>query len=115
MCHVNFVIIILEGALEGESVVGTSSFTLHCVLIVANVFTCTVPANATGFGRVFDGVKQGLLALIVGAVRLYQINYVEFVPDILAYVAHFEVVPLGVSCCAKVILQDQVVGVFSDA
>lgn len=95
--------------------VGASTFPLHCVLIVANVFTCPIPANTTGFGSVFNGVQKWLLALIIRAIRLYQIYYIEFVPNVFANVAHFEVVPLGIGCRAKVILKYQVVSVFSNA
>ena len=55
------------------------------------------------------------MALIIRAVWLDQIYYVELVADILANVGHFEVVPLGVTCRAIVVFEDQVVGVITAA
>ena len=84
-------------------------------MVVADVLTCAVPANATWSGRVLDRVEQRLLPLVIRTVWFDQIYYIEFVPDVLANVADFEVEPLGVVCRANIILEDQVVSVFAYA
>jgi len=53
--------------------------------------------------------------LIVRTIRLYEINYVEFVADVFLHVTDFKVVPLSVGCRAVVILQNKVVSVLADA
>ena len=84
-------------------------------MVVADVLAGAVPANATGSGRVLDGVEQRLLPLVVRTVWFDQIYYIEFVLDVLANVADLEVEPLGVVRRANVILEDQVVSVFAYA
>ena len=115
MSHVDLVIVILKGDLESESVVGSATFAFHRVLIVADVLSIAVPADPTWLGSVLHRVNQRLLSLIIRAVWLDQIYYVELVADILANVGHFEVVPLGVTCRAIVVFEDQVVGVITAA
>ena len=113
MGHVDLVVIILERAFKGKSVVGTATFALHCVLVVADILAIAIPAYPTRLLCIFYGVNERLLALIVRAVRLDQIYYVEFIPDIFADVAHFEVIPLCVTCCTVIVFQDQVVCVIT--
>ena len=115
MRHVYLVIVILARPLEAQSVVRAAAFALHRVLVVANVFTGSVPPDTARLGRVLHRVEQGFLALVIRAVRLDEVDHVEFVPDVFADVADFEVVPLGVSCRSIIILEYQVVCVFTDA
>ena len=84
-------------------------------MVVADVLAGAVPANATGSGRVLDGVEQRLLPLVIRTVWFDQIYYIEFVLDVLANVADLEVEPLGVVRRANVILEDQVISVFTYA
>ena len=115
MSQVYVIIIIFEGTLERERVVGATALTFHRVLVVANVFASTVPADTAWFTCILHRVKERLLPLIVRAVRLNQIDYVEFVADVFAYVAHFEVKPLCIGCRSMVILQNQIVCVLANA
>jgi len=58
-------------------------------------------------------VEQRLHALVVGAVGLHQVDNVELISHVLACIANAEVKPLRVVSCAIVILEDQIVLVFS--
>ena len=113
MGHVDLVVIVFESRLEWKCVIWTASFALHRVLVVANILTRTVPSNATGLGCVFHWVEQGLLTLVIRAVWLNQINYVEFVAHVFTHIADFEVVPLGVGGRAIVVLKNQIVRVLT--
>ena len=115
MSHKYLIIVILEGALKGESVVGASTFSLHCVLVVADILAVAIPAYSTWFCCFFDRIDERLLPLVIRAIGFYQIYYVEFVSNVLAYVVHFEVVPLRVACRAIIVLQYQIVGVITTA
>ena len=113
MGHVNLVVVIFKCTFKRESVVRTATFALHCVLVVADILAISIPAYPTGLLCIFYGVNKWLLALIVRAVWLDQIYYVEFIPNVFADVAHFEVIPLCVTCCSVIVFQDQVVGVIT--
>ena len=109
MSQVHLVIVVLESDFETQRIVRASTLTLHLVLVVADIVTGSVPANATRLSCILHRVKERLLALIVRTIWLDEINYVEFVADILANVCDFKVVPLSVCCRAIVIFQNQVV------
>ena len=112
--QVDLVIVILEGYLEGECMIVTTAFALHCVLIVADIFSWSIPSNAARLRSIFSRVYQWFLTLVVRAVWFDEIDYVEFVADVFLYIAYFEVVPLGVVCCADIVFQYQIISVFAD-
>lgn len=66
MSHVDFIIVVLEGASEGQTVVISTALFLDVVLVVVNIFAITVPPDARAAGRVglLFRVDQGLLTLI---------------------------------------------------
>jgi len=92
-------------------VVEAASLPFHGVLIVADIFSVAVPADTSGTGGLFTGIEEGLLALIIRAVGLNQINDVELIADILAGIRHSKVEPLSVCGRLVVVFQDEVVGV----
>jgi hypothetical protein len=113
MGQVDFIIIIFEGHFKGQCVVAASTFALHRVLIVTDIFSVAVPAVSTRATRVFCRVEKRLLTLVVRTVGLYKIDDVKLVSDIFSGIRDFKVVPLCVSGCAVVVFQNQVVRVFS--
>ncbi len=115
MSHIYFIVVIFKTTFKGESVIRSTSFAFHLILVVADILTSPEPANPAGFSGIFDWIEKRLLALIVGAVWLDQIYYVEFVADVLANIAHLEVVPLCICRCPVIVFQYQIVGVFADA
>ena len=104
MSHVDLVVIVKELHLEGEGVVEASALFLQRILEVTNISSVTVPSDALAvlLVRRFLGVKQGLHALVVRALRLNQIDKVEFVSDTSSCISNSEVVPLGVSFCVEI-------------
>jgi len=113
MGQVDFIIIIFEGYFEGKCVVAASTFALHRVLIVTDIFSVAVPTVSTWAACVFCRVEKRLLTLVVGAVGFYKIYDVEFVSDIFSGIRDFKVVPLCISSCPVVVFQNQVVCVLS--
>lgn len=113
MGQVDFIIIIFEGHFKGQCVVAASTFALHRVLIVTDIFSVAVPAVSTRAARVFCRVEKRLLTLVVGAVGLYKIDDVELVSDVFSGIRDFKIVPLCVIGCPVVVFQNQVVCVFS--
>jgi hypothetical protein len=71
MRQVDVIIVVLECHFKRQSEVAASSFALHRVLIVADIFSVTVPAVSTWSARVFCRVEERLLTLVIGAVGLY--------------------------------------------
>ena len=78
-------------------------------MIVANVLTVPVPADSSRFLGLLDGIEKRLLTLVVGALRLVEIYYVDSVSDVFANVCDFEVVPLSEIGCVVVVLENQIV------
>jgi len=77
-------------------------------LVVGDVETVSVPALLVLFCA-FYAVYQGFHSLIVVAVRLHEINYVETVDSVLARVLDSEVVPLCVAVGSVVVFQIEVI------
>lgn len=111
MSDVDIVVLMFELHLESERVVEASPLPLHRVLIVANVLAFSVPADPAGPRSILARVEERLLALVVRAVGLYQVDYVEFVSCVFPHIGHLEVEPLCVVGRLEVVLQDQVVRV----
>ena len=65
MSQIHFVIVVLESDFEAKRIVRAASLTLHLILIVADIFTGSVPTNASRLSRILHRVKERLLALIV--------------------------------------------------
>lgn len=113
MSDVNFVVVMLHTSFKCKSVIKATSLSFHCVLIVANIFTVSVPADTSTLSRLFVRVEQWFLSLIIRTVGFYQINDIEFVFDSFARVCYSEVKPLGIVCCLVVVLQYKIVSVVS--
>jgi hypothetical protein len=109
MRNVNLIVIVLKGHLEGKGVVIAPAFFLHRVLIVGDIFAITVPTYTPGAVSIFNRINKWLLALVIAAIRFYQIDYVEFVANIFAYIGDLEVKPLGIVGCLVVVFENQVV------
>jgi hypothetical protein len=84
MGDVNLVIVVLHHGFKRECVVKTASFSLHSVLVVTDVLTVSVPADAIGLTSFFVRVQDGLLPIVVRAIRFDQINDIELVLDVSA-------------------------------
>lgn len=111
MRNVHLVVVVAEGNLELKAVVIATAFLLHCVLEVGDVFTVTVPAETPDLACLLGRVKQRFLPLVVGAVRLDQVNDSEFILGVLFDICNLEVEPLSVGRRIMVVLQDQIVAV----
>ena len=118
---VNFIMVMFELELEGESVVvgrnpsdgstveGISKFSLGVrVLIVRDVITHTSPASIARLS-ILHRVNQWLHPVIEGRVRLHKVNEVEGVLTKAAGVLDFEEEPLGEIVGRVVGLQGQLV------
>jgi hypothetical protein len=114
MRKVHLVIIVFEGYREGKSLVEASTLLLHAVLVIAYIFAISLPPNPALLLCLSFRIYQRLHALVVGALRLDQINKVELIRNPFASVAHFEEVPLSVIVSSIIILEDKVVFKISD-
>lgn len=87
----------------------------HRVLIIADVLSVTVPADAV-WARfcLLLGVDERLETLIEAGVRLQHVHDVELVVDSLADIGNLEVIPLRVSRSVIVVSQKQVVLVIAN-
>jgi hypothetical protein len=94
-------------------VVEASTLPLHGVLVIADIFSVTVPANTSRTVGFLCRIQERLLSLVVGAIRLDQINDVELIADVLASVRHSKVEPLRVGRRLVVVLEDQVVSIIA--
>lgn len=113
MSDVNFVVVMLHASFKCKSVIKATSLSFHGVLVVADVFAVTVPANTSTLGRLFVRVEQWFLPLIIRTVGFYQINDIEFVLYTFARVCYTEVEPLGIRCGLVIVLQDKIISVVS--
>lgn len=86
MRYENFIIVVLEADFKLQTVVVAPSFLFHRILVVRYIFSVAVPTVSPWFLCLFHAVKQWLLALIIGAVRLNQINDCKFVFSVLSHI-----------------------------
>ena len=82
------------------------SFALHLVLVVTDVFAISIPSVPTDSISFLRRVQQRFLALVVAAVRLDKIYYVELVSHIFLCVEDLEIIPLSVGSCPMVVFQN---------
>ena len=78
------------------------------ILIVFDITSSTTPANVFTLGIDF-GVKHGLHAHIVEAVRFEEITYGKSILNAWFRVFHLKVIPLSVFCCVEIISQVEVI------
>lgn len=71
MSDVDLIVFVFHLSFKCQGVIEAATFSFHSVLVVADVFAVAVPSNASSPAGLFIGIKQGLLSLVVGAVRLY--------------------------------------------
>ena len=117
--EVHGVISVLKVVRERVGVVGTEDATrlllvlADAVLIVANLRSCSMPTDILEGSHLFR-VDKDLHALIIKTVRLAQIEHVE--PDLDGLVVlRSEEVPLSVTTCVDIVLEEQVVLVVVDS
>jgi hypothetical protein len=104
MSDVDLIVVVAQSHFKGEGVVITTSFFLHRILIVGDIITITVPAYASRAISLFYGINEGLLPLVIAAIRFYEIDNVEPVAYVFFHICDAEVKPLGVVCRLVVIL-----------
>ena len=95
MCEVNSILIVLKGALPRECVVVSCVFTLHGVLVVANVRARSDPASPCFLSSCLR-VHQGAHSVVIKGIWLNQVDDVESVVLSSLGIGNAEVVPLGV-------------------
>ena len=93
MCKVYCVIVMLGLYAERQGVVMASSFALHRVLVVADVFSCTDPSFADCL-RLNVTVHKWTHSMVVEGVWLKQVDDIESVCSTSSSVFHSKVVPL---------------------
>jgi hypothetical protein len=113
MREVDSVLVMLEAALPGQGVVVPRILSLHRVLVVADVTSCSDPPTPRLLGGGL-GVHQWPHAMIIERVWLDEVDNIE--PIILSSlrVGHAEVVPLSVASRVVIWLQDQVILILVD-
>lgn len=104
VCNVHFIIVVFHSQLERQRVVRASSFFLHCILKVSDIVSFSVPTQSSWFACFFIWVHEWFLPLVIRAVRLDQVDYVEFVTLVFLGVGDFEIEPLGVSSSLVIVL-----------
>jgi hypothetical protein len=116
MSHINFIIVIKKLNLKRQSVVEASTFFLQGILEIANVGPISVPANTLTILLIscLFRVKQWFHTLVIRTFRLNQIYKVEFVSLSSSGISYSKVVPLCVSSCIMIVLQNQIVFIITN-
>ena len=109
MREVHLVVIVLEGNAKSQCLVKPTAFLLHAVLVITDVVAVALPTYAALLLRLPPGIDQRLHPLVVGALRLDEVDDVELIGYVLARVADLEEEPLSVVVGAIVVLEYQIV------
>ena len=113
MGQVNCIFIVLKRALPCQSIVVSSVLPFHRVLIVAYIRPCPDPPSSSFLS---SGVRvhQRPHTVIVERVGLDQVDDVESVVLTCFSVGYTEVIPLCVTSCVVIRLQDKIILVLID-
>jgi len=114
MSQVDFIIVMQELDLKSKCIIETPTFLLERVLVVADIFTVPVPANAASLLSFLLGVDERLHSLVVRTLRLDEVDEVELVGDILPHIGDSKVVPLGILRGVMIVLKDHVILILPD-
>lgn len=101
MSKENSIVVILKINTESQCVIMSCRSFFYRILIIANVFTCSLPSFPVCF-CCFLWIHQRLHSVVVQAIRFQQIYYVEFVKSASLSVFQSEIKPLVV-CFGQVI------------
>jgi hypothetical protein len=104
------VVFVLEFYAESECVIVSLGFTLHRILVIANVLPVAVP-TLLGFDL---RIHQRLHSMIVERIWFEQIDNVEPVKPSWTGILDPEIIPLRVSSGAVIWLQNEVIFEFID-
>lgn len=90
---------------KSQSIIISCVFPFHRVLVVANVCTSSVPASSILLGFVFR-VDDWPHPVIVEGVWLHEVDDVKSVGLTSSGVAHSEVIPLSITSCIIIWLEN---------
>lgn len=111
--QVDGVVVAVELDAKCQRVVMEGAFALHGVGVVADVFATANPSAIVALG-VDLGVEQRFHSVVVEAVGLKQVDYIESVQLVCPRVLDHEVEPLSLPLGVVVRSQDQIVFVVVD-
>ena len=104
MSDVDLIVVVAQSNFKGEGVVITTSFFLHRILVIGNIFAIAVPAYASGAISLFYRINKRLLPLVIAAIRFDEIYNIESIAYVFFHICDAEVKPLSVVCRLIVIL-----------
>lgn len=111
MGDINFIVIISESNFKLKRVIIAATFLFERVLIVSDVLAIAIPADTPGSLSLLRRVEERLLALVVAAIVLDEVDDRELILGVFSDVRNLEVKPLGVGRSVVIVLQDQRVAV----
>lgn len=103
--QINCILVVLKRALPGQCVVIPSIFTLHRILIIADIVADSDPPTSSFLSWCIR-IHQGSHSMVIKWVRLDQVNNIESIVLTSLGVTDTEVVPLSIPSRVIVRLQN---------